>query len=441
MSGVGTAALLAVPGFQGPVAAATIASGSGSGTSGSSQIQGVPTSFFYLYVNSDPLSTGGPSLTSMRGASAPAPVSTAPLATIPIRSPDQALVATVSLVTGATGGVLSASFIDAGSAQAASTVTVPIPSAVIGTLTTATLVFSADSSTLCVVLSVMTPRVPTQLAQPRWVTHHELVFIDVPGSSATGPFVLDDSPTLPAVNLFADSQQLHIWTMWAATDVPSTSGPNPSLASTQFASFPFGSGAPSIQTKVAGTWPSTTGQNVVGLQDGSLARVIGCQHVEIYQPDTAAMTRSTITPFAGPTAKPGRPVVQALPGGNVLVVNPALGVAAVLDGQTIQPVTTVTFLPPRFPNSGSPAAAASPDGSTLYVLGGRTTGGVNAYRIADGSPIASLNDGRQYSGIHQTASSGQVLAIAPTSPKLTVLTPGLSVVGTADTPAAVAAAV
>lgn len=443
LSGVGSAALLAVPAMRSPVAGASTVSSAGTSGSGADTPTGAgsPSSFFYIYGNADPLSTGGTRLTSVQQGSPPASVSTAPLAAVPIRSPDGSIVATLSIAEGGSGGVLTATFVESSSAQAASTVPVPVPSAISGTLTAVSSVFSADGSTLCVVLSVMAPQVPTQLGQPHWVTHHELVYVDVSASTASGPYSLDDAPTLPAVNLYADATYLYVWSLWAATDVPSTGGPDASLASTQFTVYPIGSGTPAMRGNVAGVWPSSTGQHVVGLPDGGMARVIGCSAVEVYQPQSAAMTRTVIEALDRPTAKPGTPVVKALPGGNVLVVNPALGTAAVLDSSTLQPTSTVTFPPPAYPNGGPQPATVSPDGSTLYVLGGRTNGGIGAYRLTDGGLVASYSDGRPYAGIHQTPVSGEVVALAPTTPKVTVLNPGLSVVGTATTPHAAAVAI
>ncbi len=112
---------------------------------------------------------------------------------------------------------------------------------------------------------------------------------------------------------------------------------------------------------------------------------------------------------------------------------PAAGKTVLLDPVNgFSVISSVSFPVPRYA-SGAPSrkTALSPDGAILYVLGDADAGGIVAYDTSTGAVRTAFSTGQHFSGLRQLL-SGNILAVAPLSPRLSLFTPLLQAISSAD---------
>jgi len=126
--------------------------------------------------------------------------------------------------------------------------------------------------------------------------------------------------------------------------------------------------------------------------------------------------------------------MESRPDGTVFLTKPGIGQAVVADpAQGFRVKAKVSYPVPAAP-LGAPwsKAVLSPEGDTLYVLGGAKAGGVSAYDVPTGKLARSYSYGRKYYGLYQLP-SGVLLTVSPENPRLEFFSPQLSPLGTAAT--------
>jgi hypothetical protein len=126
--------------------------------------------------------------------------------------------------------------------------------------------------------------------------------------------------------------------------------------------------------------------------------------------------------------------MQVLPDGAVFINSPAIGRAVIADPARSFAVRSVVKYPPPAWPAGAPEnkAVLSPDGTTLYVLGGAKAGGLSAYDVASNALVGSYSNGANLAGLYPTA-NGSLLAVGLTDPKLGFYAPTLAPLGSART--------
>ena len=431
---VGSAVLLALPGaFLADRADAA------SAVSGAAPffIFGVPTP----ELMSGPGLEGG-DLAQTAGTVAVSSVATQ-LATLPVVSSDHGKLAAVGLTETIGGVELAVSIVDMTSGSIVVTGQTSV-SAGSDSMILVTPVFAADSATVAIVLSVSIPSDwkaitkfnpitggTSSIQGATWTSHHELIYFNYRTSTFAGPFDLADAPSLARVEVAADDQSLYLWTMAEPIAVRGTKE-NPLPAPIpQLSSFPLGSGTPRLIVPASPVWPGDGGATFA-YQKGALGRLVSNGQVEIYSTTTGAYATTTVSPLAEEHAKPTPTTLQVLPDGTAMLVNATLGKAAhVAPSANFSVLNTIGFSPPRFARSTpSRKADVSPDGSTLYVIGGLAEGGLAAYDVSSGALIASQANGVPYSGVRALA-NGCVLALSPATPQLAFFNSELGSLGTA----------
>jgi hypothetical protein len=146
------------------------------------------------------------------------------------------------------------------------------------------------------------------------------------------------------------------------------------------------------------------------------------------------VTQTVIEPLNVTRAKPSAVTMESRPDGTVFLTKPGVGQAVVADpAQEFRVKAKVSYPAPATP-LGAPwsKAVLSPEGDTLYVLGGAKAGGVSAYDVATGKLARSYSYGRKYYGLYQLP-SGVLLTVSPENPRLEFFSPQLSPLGTAAT--------
>jgi hypothetical protein len=372
-----------------------------------------------------------------------APVATQ-LAAIPVKSPDQRLLGLVSIAED-TEIQLSVSFLDAGSGATTSQGTLDLVGVPQGTSLLITSSFAADSTTLCLILSITVPT-PTgmitkpdpvtggvlQLAGATWVSHHALVYFDGSTSAFTGPFDLADAPSLARVNVTASDTDVYVWTMDEPAAIFRMKGAEGPMPTPRLSVFPLGLGTPRVIVAAPDAWP-VNGEPCLPLGSGQIARLVYGTDLEIYSAGDGTMTRFPIPPLAEIGAKPSAPTMELRENGTIFLSAPAIGRAVVVDpSKSFGVLANVSYRPPLYA-AGAPSgkAALAAAGDLLYVLGDTQVGGVAAYNVISGLVQQSYTDDRHYSGLH-ILPSGNLVAVAPTSPRLTILSGTLASIAQMD---------
>jgi hypothetical protein len=390
---------------------------------------------------------------TFRSALVSAPVS-GEHAALPVRSPDGSVLALTSL-TGSPRPALAVSLLDTGSSSALFTGTLPLTAVPDGAQVLVTPVFSADSAVLALVLSVTVPgnwrtvvktNPQTGLSQSyqaaTWVSHHELAYLDRSSGSFSGPFKLDDEPSLARVSVAATATDLFLWTVDEAAALIKAKGFKSGGSvrpTTRLQAFPLGAGKARFTVPAPGPWP-VSGEPVQVLPSGDLVRLSYGRVAEIYSAQTGDSSVFPIPALDLPSAKPGVPTMQALADGTVFINSPAIGRAVIADpARSFQPRAVVRYAPPRrMASAPDSKAVLSADGKTLYVLGGAQVGGLAAYDVATSQLVGSYSSGAHYNGLYQL-SDGTLLAIPQGIAPLETYSPSLTLLGTSGVDISVAA--
>ncbi len=377
------------------------------------------------------------------------------LSSLPVKSPDGSVLALIAVSSQQAGETaITVRLLDTGSAGVVSAGTLPLRGLPDDTSLLLTPAFAADSATLALVLSITVPTNVRNITKAKpgggtvtvpaatWTSHHALAYFDRSTASFAGPYELSDDPSLARVSAVADARDLFLWTVAeaSATRAGKSAKGSPGQAPvTRFSAFPLGKGTARFSLPAPGPWP-VSGEPVVALPTGDLARLAYGRQVEIYSALTGQARQVNIAALGLPSARPGIPSMQLRPDGTVFIANPAIGRAVITDPAESFKTVSVLSYPPPATAGGAPASKAvlSSDAKTMFVLGPARIGGVSAYDVATGKLVASYAHGEQYTGIYQLASAA-VLAISSASPRLTFLTPSLEPFSTADTELQVAA--
>jgi hypothetical protein len=446
VGGIGAGALIALPDLslsgRSSVRATTPAA-SGSSGSGYVLLYGVPDSA---------APPGGSVAVAMSPASRPAslpaakPVA-ATLAAAPVSSPDQSAVALVTVDSVPGGAKVTLTLVESATAAVRQQGSVTITGIPEGTNIVPKPVFAPGTTTIAVVLAVTEPsnqRLVTK-RNPRtgaaipmqavtWVSHHELAYFDTSNGDFTGPFSLGNAPALGLTTAAANGSDLFLW---------STAEPQPISAEEKrkgtwkaplpwVSAFPLGSGQARFSVPSPGPWAS--GEPVVTLASGDVARLVNGRTIQVSSAQTGEVTQTTIAPLAEIRAKPSSLTMQSRADGTVFITKPGIGQAVIVDPSDSFRVTAeVSYPVPAAPLSApSSKAVLSPDGKTLYVVGGAKTGGIAAYDVSTGKLAGSYSSGRPYSGLYQLA-SGTLLTLTPANPRLEFFSQELSPIGAVST--------
>lgn len=373
---------------------------------------------------------------SLPGAKAVA----ATLAAAPVSSPDQASVALVTVDTVPGGAKVTLTLVDSATAVVTKRGSVTITGIADGTSILPTPVFAPGTSTIALVLAITQPsgkRLVTKkdphtgAAMPMpavtWTSHHALAYFDATSGDFTGPFHLGNAPALALTTAAANGSDLFLWT---------TAEPQPGKAAKSslpwVSVFPLGSGTARRSVPSAAPWPG--GEPAVTLASGDVARLVNGRAVQVSSARTGEVTQTVIDAINVTRAKPSSITMQARPDGTVFITKPGIGTALVADpAGAFRVKAKVDFPVPAAPlGAPSEKAALSPDGKTLYVIGGAKTGGIAAYDVATGKLTGSYSHGRQYFGLHQLP-SGTLLTLSPGNPRVEFFSQELSPLGTVAT--------
>ena len=447
--GLGITALIAVPNvLAGSAAYAEQAPGTGRLPGAS-----LPVSHFYLYGTTGPTTRSG---VEQRGAAATGASAGAPRSLLtgldlaPVKSPDGTALALVATSPAGSARTVTLTLVDTASGTASSTGTLRISDASTEASILTRPVF-AGSGTVALVIAISEPSAPRTLTKilpdgrettttgHTWTTHHAVAYYDRASSGFTGPFPLrlGSAPYLALTDAAADDTDLYLWAVQDYSRTRSGKGAaNPSLT-TEFFAVPLGSGTPRLTAVSTGPWPSGAAARILPAT-GQVARVLAGRDLEVYSPADGTLRAVALAPMRQVgAAKPGAVTLEDLPDGNTLITNSALGRATVVDPAA--GFATVSVIDhPRLPRPVR-GAVASADGRTLYTLGDREAGGLNAYSLANGKLTASYSHGESYTGVYLLA-GGNLLTLTPGAQTgLSFFTPQLDRLATAVTPVLVAA--
>jgi hypothetical protein len=449
VGGLGAGAVLALPdlSFAGRPASRSAAAAASASTSSASR-------YVLLYGVPESTSPGGSVAAAMspaaKASNLPQPKSVAAqLAAIPVSSPDQSSVALVTVDSVSGGANVTLTLVNSTTSVVEKHGSVSITGIEDDSSIIATPVFAAGTTTIALVLGVTEPverraavkvdgktGAKTPFTAVTWRSHHRIAYFDSSTGSFTGPFSLDDAPSLALHTAAANSSDLFLWT----TPEPQpgqkkgTPPPVPTLSA-----FPLGSGTPRFWT--ASPLPWAQGEPVVTLASGDVARLVNGRTVQVASASNGDITQTTITALSQQTARPSAVTMATRPDGSVFLTKPGIGRAVLADpAQSFRVTAQVDFAVPPYPNGGPASKAVlSAAGDTLYVLGGAKTGGVSAYDVATGKLTGSYTHGAHYNALYLLP-SGHLLAVSPKNPRLAFFTPDLEVLGTATTNLQIAAA-
>jgi hypothetical protein len=407
----------------------------------------LPPSTFFLYglPAADPTLPAAVQVATVSGAGLGLTSIASELANVPIRSPDGTRLGLVFVAQDPekAGASVSVSYVDAKTGATTVTADLLLPDLPQGTSLLVTPTFAEDSTTLCLVLSVTTPSPtgPVRKSDPDtglvlelqgavWTSHHEIAFFDGTRATFAGPFDLADAPSLASVNVVATGKDLWLWTIDEPISIVKEKGSN-AAAVTRLSVFPLGSGQPRLVTPAPGPWP-VNGEPVIPLANGQISRLVYGSDLQIYSSGDAT-AETVVLPQLFVGAKPSEPAMERRDDGTLFISTPVLGTALVVDpAHAFEVVRQVSYPVPLYA-AGGRQAALSPAGDALYVLGDYRTGGSLAcYDTASGNLRSSYRSGQQFSGL-QLLESGDLVAVAPTSPKLGTFTPDLEPIDFADT--------
>jgi len=442
--GLGITALIAIPDIL--TGSGAYAAQAGSGAPAASAA-----GHFYLYGTTGPTTRSGVEerRSPVDGSSGSATSLITGLDLAPVKSPDGAALALVATSPTGSSRSVTLTLVNTLSGAASSTGTLRLSGASPEASILAKPVF-AGAATVALIIAISEPSAPRTMRKTSsagqeivstgytWTTHHAVAYFDRARSTFAGPFPLSlgATPYLALTDVAADSTHLYLWAIQDYSRIRAVKGAvNPALT-TEFFAVPLGSGIPRVATASTGAWPS--GAQAQILSTGQVARVLAGRNLEVFSPADGTLRTVAVAPMnqVG-AAKPGAITLENLPNGHTLITNSALGRATVVNPSA--GFTTVSVIDhPRVPYPVR-GAVASGDGKTLYTLGARGTGGLNAYSLADGALTASYSHGETYTGVYQL-SSGTLLALTPgTQTGLSFFTPQLDPVATAATPVLVAA--
>jgi hypothetical protein len=440
--GLGITALIALPDvLAGSPARAAQTAGTGSAPSAAAH--------FFLYGTTGPLTRSGvEDRQPPEAGSSPASNVVTGLDLAPVKSPDGSALALVS--TSPTGAARSVTLtlVETRSGASTARTTLALPGASPDASILTRPVF-AGPDTVALVIAVSEPSEPTAVRKTpaggrdtitighTWTTRHQIAYFRRGDSTFSGPYPvrLGDNPYLALTDAAADSTHLYLWAVQDYARIRRGKGAaNPPLT-TEFFAIPLGSAAPAVAAASRGPWPSGADARI--LATGQVARVLAGRDLEVYSPADGSLRTVSLAPMheAG-AAKPGAITLESLPDGTALVTNSALGRATVLDpAARFATVAVIDYPRVPYPVRG---ASVSSDGATLYTLGARGTGGVNAYKLANGALINSYTHGESYTGVYRMA-GGNLLTLTP-GPQtgLSFFTPRLERVATAATDVLVA---
>lgn len=406
-----------------------------------------PSLFFLLGLpSSDPTLPSSVQATDTAAAQPDlAPVATQ-LATVPLRSPDQRSLALVALTEELTGVGLSVSYLDTESGLSTSRGTLHLTAIPDDASLLITPTFAADSTTLCLVLSITVPTPAGTVLKPdprtggtlqlegaTWESHHALVYFDGSTSAFSGPFDLAGAPSLARVNITANINDLFLWTIDEPAAIFRVSGSAAPPPVTRLSVFPLGSGKPRLVTPAPGPWP-VNGEPLVPASTGEIVRLAYGTELEIYSPVDGTATRMPIPQLGPLRAKPSAPSMEPRDDGTIFLAAPAIASAVVIDpAKGFGVVTSVSYPVPLHAYGGpSRKAVLARAGDLVYVLGDAHIGGLAAYETTTGRLEESYTGDQQYSGL-QLLPSGNLVAVATQSPKLNFFSPALELIGSLDT--------
>ena len=402
---------------------------------------------FFLYGTTGPRTRAGVEDRKAPGSgSTPASNVVTGLDLAPVRSADGSTLALVSTSLPGSSRAVTLTLVDTRSGATTSSRTLPLPDAS-SAASILTRPVSAGPDTVVLLLAVSEPSRPRTVRKApaggreavttgyTWTTRHQVAYFDRGTATFSGPYPLrlGADPYLALTDAAADATHLYLWAVQdysrTRTDAARTA------LTTEFFAVPFGSGTPAVATASAGPWPS--GANAQVLATGQVARVLAGRDLELYSPADGSLRTVSLGPMHElGAAKPGAITLESLPNGNALITNSALGRATVVDPAARFATVAVADYPRvPYPVRG---ASASSDGTTLYTLGARDTGGLNAYSLANGSLTASYSHGESYTGVYQLAGGNLLTLAAGRQTGLGFFTPGLEPVATAATDVLVA---
>ena len=364
------------------------------------------------------------------------------LASTPVLSPDRSTVAMVTVHPVSAGARLTLALVDAATAAITARGSLTIPGVADDASVLATPVFAPGTPTVALVLAITVPTdwQPARKADARtgrpvrmnavtWTSHHALAYFDRRNGSFTGPFSLDDAPSLALTTAAANSSDLFLWT--TKEPQPATTRPQPPPLP-WVSVFPLGSGQARASVPSPAPWPA--GEPVVTLPGGDVCRLVNGRAVQVSSAQTGEVTQTVIEPLNVTRAKPSAITMEGRPDGTVFMTKPGIGQAIVTDPAAQFRVKAQVSYPVPATPLGAPwsKAVLSPDGDTLYVLGAAKTGGISAYDVATGKMSGSYSHGRQYYGLYQL-SSGVLLTLSPENPRLEFFSEGLNPLGAVAT--------
>lgn len=441
---VGIATLLAVPDFF-PMTVVRAAS---------THLASAVIPHFFLYGISTPSARPGPSFQvgmvpflDTAPYAKPTTVATQ-LVTLPIKSPDHQFLALVSLTDELSTPAVIISIIKSSSGTIVQRGRLPLPGLPSGALVLISPTFSSDSATVALVVSITVPtnsgtinkvhpitQQSIVVSTATWTSHHMLAYFHRISNSFTGPYDLSDAPSLARVTVQANDRDLFLWTMREPAAVRRTKAHPVPPPIPELAVFPLGAGTARFSVPAPGPWP-VNGEPVAVLPSGDVVRLVYGRYLQVYSANTGEMRQQPVPGFGSNDipARSGAVTLQVRADGNLFITDPAVGIALVLDPiDSLRLISKVRYAPPALPG-GTPTSKAvlSADGRTLYALGSKSTGGINAYNVGTGAHFASTPPGRHFAAVYQLA-SGAVLAISQGKPRLTFFTPSLETIMATDT--------
>jgi hypothetical protein len=409
-----------------------------------------PQPYFFIYGIPGPEPSPGPSLGAGRASAFKGAMPVAlekvatQLAAAPVESPDASTLALVSVDEASGIATVTVVLVDRLSGSIVSSGKLTLPEVKEGALLLVTPTFSSDSATVSLVLSITVPTNQRLITKPTpgtgksqlipsatWTCHHELAYFNRHTASFTGPYNLSDAPSLPRVNVGADSEALFLWTLEEVL-YGTKSRPQPAPVP-RLTAFALGSRASQFSVPAPGPWP-VNGEPVATLPSGDILRLVYGYRVQVYSARSGAVSEFDIEPLKISSAKPGRTTMQLRPDGLIFLAKPVIGRAVLVDpARSFKVVSAISF-PLPFYATGGPASKAvlAADGKHFYTLGGATVGGLTVYNVSDGSLAASYSHGENYTGLYQLA-SGTLLATSIRNPRLSFFSPSLTPGGTGDT--------
>ena len=443
--GFGITALIAFPDvLAGSIAQA--ATGAPAGTTAAAASGQAP--HFFLYGTTGPLTHPGVEgrADAASGQSAASHVVTG-LDVAPVRSADGGTLALVSTSAG-TSRAVTLTLVDTLTGTTASEHTVALPGASSAASILSTPVF-AGTGTVALLIAVSEPSAPRTIQKNAanggpavvtgyaWTTSHLVAYVDRATSGVSGPHPLrlGANPYLALTDAAADASHLYLWAVQDYSRIRVGKGAAPALT-TEFFAVPVGSGTPALAAASTGPWPSGFGARVLP-GTGHVARVVAGRDLEVFSPADGSLRTVTVAPMheVG-AAKPGAITFDALPDGTAILTNSAFGRATVLDPAAgYRTVSAIDYPKVAYPVRG---ASVSGDGATLYTLGARATGGLNAYRIATGALTASYTHGEAYTGVYQLAGGNLLTLTSGQQTGLSFFTPQFTHVAAATTDVLVA---